>query len=111
MWAVYSEMRRRGALAGEGLDGAKFRIERLTAELAAKDAEIAALKAGVELGDDRLTSTERPTTSAPADNVVKLPAPPAPAADVVDLRASRANGAGGSAGFRVGPPDEPWRGY
>jgi hypothetical protein len=32
MWETYSEMRRRGALAGEGLDGLKLTVERLKAE-------------------------------------------------------------------------------
>jgi hypothetical protein len=63
MLETYLGMRRRGALAGEGLDGAKLRIERLQAELAAKDAELAALRAGVPA----------PSTATPLpDNVVPL---------------------------------------
>jgi hypothetical protein len=47
MWRTYSEMRRRGALAGEGLDGLKLTVERLTAELASKDARIGELEASL----------------------------------------------------------------
>jgi hypothetical protein len=61
MWKTYSEMRRRGALAGEGLDGLKLTVERLKAELASKDAEIA-----------RLTAALAGSVPLP-DNVVKLP--------------------------------------
>ena len=69
MWAVYSEMRRRGADVGQGYDGALKRI-------AALEAEIAALKAGVPAPGE---STAPPLP----DNVVKLstrvdnPSPPA----------------------------------
>jgi hypothetical protein len=69
MWAVYSEMRRRGADVGQGYDGALKRI-------AALEAEIAALKAGVPAPGE---STAPPLP----DNVVKLstrvdnPRPPA----------------------------------
>jgi hypothetical protein len=69
MWAVYSEMRRRGADVGQGYDGALNRIAEL-------EAEVAALKAGVPAPGE---STAPPLP----DNVVKLstrvdnPSPPA----------------------------------
>jgi hypothetical protein len=89
MWAVYSEMRRRGALAGEGLDGARLQIE----QLQAKVAELEAALAGRAPGE--------PTATPLPDNVVKLPpsAPPKPAP-----AAPR-----GIITDDVGP--EPWRDY
>jgi hypothetical protein len=101
MWAVYSEMRRRGELAEptSTYEGMKAEVERLRAE-------IAALKAGV--------TNVTPDVSAPGasggpnvpagDNVVPMPrtpsapskpAPPAP--DMVDLRQGYNN------------VEEPWR--
>jgi hypothetical protein len=100
MLRTYMEMRRRGALAGEGLDGAKLRIERLTAELAAKDAEIASLRAGAP--DE--SSASSGTNATAADNVVPMPrtpsvppkpAPPAPATGLITDSAD----------------DEPWRAF
>jgi hypothetical protein len=111
MLETYKTMRARGAAFGEGLDGAKLTIERLKAELAAKDAEIAALQAG-EVNSPRGEIPPVPAVPAPAGNVVSLarPASPPPA-QAVDLRATRSNGAGGSAGFRTGPPNEAWRNF
>jgi hypothetical protein len=108
MWATYKQMRDRGAQFGQGYDGLKLENERLKAKIAELEA------AGVPAPDEPGVTNVPP---APAgNNVVPLSRPPsppaAPAADmVVDLRASRANGAGGSAGFRIGPADEPCRGY
>jgi hypothetical protein len=77
MWRNYLEARRRGALAGEGIDGAKLTIERLKTELAAKDARIAELEAAlagsVPLPPNAVklpTRNDNPSPSAP-------PAPPA----------------------------------
>jgi len=62
MWQTYLGMRRRGALAGEGLDGLKLTVERLQAENAALKAQLAGLPAPA--------ATAEP---APApDNVVPL---------------------------------------
>jgi hypothetical protein len=95
MWAVYSEMRRRGADVGQGYDGALKRI-------AALEAEIAALKAGVSPAPDEPSApsnvvtlsrpptertTERSVVSPSPPAAPPKPAPPAPAADMVDLRA------------------------
>jgi len=77
MLRTYLEMRRRGALAGEGLDGARLRIERLTAELANKDARIAQLEAtladsvplppnAVKLRNDNPSPPAAPPKPAPA---------------------------------------------
>ena len=108
MWAVYSEMRRRGELAEptSTYEGMKAEVERLRGE-------VAALKAGVPApGESGASSGANAPVGANVVPLSRPPSPPAaPAADVVDLRASRANGAGGSAGFRVGPADEPWRRY
>jgi hypothetical protein len=112
MWAVYSEMRRRGELAEptSTYEGMKAEVERLRGE-------IAALKAGVPAPDHATldTSRARDFTAAPApgDNVVKLslrddnsgraaaptPQPPKPAEDLIDLRA----------GYNNEP--EPWRDF
>jgi hypothetical protein len=111
MWAVYKRMRDRGAIHGEGYDGKVRRIAEL-------EAEVERLKAGTTApGEGNNIDSHRCSSSAtPGGNVVQLSPrvdnSSPPAADVVvDLRASRANGAGGSAGFRIGPADEPWRGY
>jgi hypothetical protein len=87
MWAVYSEMRRRGALAGEGLDGKVRRI----AELEARVAELEAALAGRAPGES--TATPLP------DNVVKLP-PSAPSKPAPPPRAT---------GLLTDAVDEPWR--
>jgi hypothetical protein len=120
MLDTYMGMRKRGELADpcSTYEGMKAEVERLRAE-------IAALKAGAEnsapdvsapgeVNSPRGEIPPAPAAPAPGDNVVKLSPrgdnSSPPAADVVvDLRASRANGAGGSAGFRVGPADDPWR--
>jgi hypothetical protein len=74
MWRTYCEMRARGAAFGEGLDGAKLTIERLRAELAAKDAKIAELEAGGVSAPGRAGSNCG--NSAVGDNVVPLREPP-----------------------------------
>lgn len=78
MWRTYKEMRHRGALVGEGLDGAKLTIERLKAENTALKAQLAGAAPDV--------AVPAPAAPAPAGgNVVPLPRPsspppPAPAA-------------------------------
>jgi hypothetical protein len=132
MWRTYLEMRRRGEL------GDKQREPTLRSRLTALEAENESLRAASSTAitptpptSDIVPPGERsecdPGPRPGPDDLLKrapvtiegelvkpkgkaVPAPPAPAADmVVDLRASRANGAGGSAGFRVGPADDPWR--
>jgi hypothetical protein len=133
MLDTYMGMRRRGEIADpmSTHEGRIAEVERLKAELAAKDAEIERLKGGAapsEPGASTGAFAPVDGASAPAaavaDNVVKLhdnsgrgaplpqppkPAPPAPAA--VDLSATRSNGAGGGSGFRTGPGSEPWRNF
>jgi hypothetical protein len=108
MWETYLGMRKRGELFDgcSTYEGMKAEVERLRGE-------IAALKAGVPAPGEPGASTGGQIPPVGGSNVVPLSRPPSPPAvdTVVDLRASRANGAGGSAGFRVGPGDEPWRGY
>jgi hypothetical protein len=110
MWRTYSEMRARGALHGEGLDGLKLTVEKLQAELAAKDARIGELEAAlagsvplppnaVKLRNDNPGS--RAPSSRPAGAATPA-APPPPAArpfvnGTSDLVA------------RYSVPDEPWR--
>jgi hypothetical protein len=95
MWAVYSEMRRRGADVGQGYDGLKLENERLRAE-------IAELKAA---------------GPAPASDAPPPAAPPAPS-NVVPLSRPSAAAAPASPPFvngtsdlvaRYAVPDEPWR--
>ena len=71
MWRTYKEMRDRGALVGEGLDGLKLTVERLQAENAVLKAQLA----GSPASSDEPAAAE----PAPADNVVPLRAS-APAA-------------------------------
>jgi hypothetical protein len=47
MLETYLEMRRRGALAGEGLDGLKLTVEKLKAEVVSRDARIGELEAAL----------------------------------------------------------------
>jgi hypothetical protein len=106
MLKTYLEMRKRGAAFGQGYDGLKLTVERLQAELAAKDAEIARL------------------TGAPADVPTLVETVPAPAGDnVVKLPVARDSGAnapksGANAPPKPAPPqyelvpaNEPWRAY
>jgi hypothetical protein len=82
----YMEMRRRGALAGEGYDGKVARI----AELEAEVAELKALAGKTTEHSDIPTVVER--VPAPAANVVPLsrPNPPAvPAAPQYDYNRER----------------------
>jgi hypothetical protein len=111
MFENYKAMRARGAAFGEGFDGLKLANERLKARVA--ELEAAGAPAPGEVNSPRGEIPPAPAAPAPGDNVVPLARPPSPppAPAAVDLRASRANGAGGSAGFRVGPGSEPWRGY
>jgi hypothetical protein len=95
MWAVYSEMRHRGALAGEGLDGAKLRIERLTAELANKDARIAELEATLA------GSVPLPPNAVKLRNDNPSP-PPAPSKPAPTPRAT---------GIITDNEPEPWRSF
>jgi hypothetical protein len=77
MWQTYLAGRRRGAQFGEGIDGAKLTIERLKAELAAKDARIAeletALAGSVPLPPNAVKLSTR------VDN--PRPSPPSPSAN------------------------------
>jgi hypothetical protein len=105
MWENYVAARRRGALAGEGLDGARLRIERLQAELASKDARIAKLEASlagsVPLPPNVVPLPRPPTERTSGRSEVSPsppPAPPKPAEPMIDLRA----------GYSTGPA-EPWR--
>jgi hypothetical protein len=100
MWENYVAARRRGALAGEGLDGAKLTIERLKARIAELEAALA-----VPGGS---SGANAPVGGGnPPDNVVPMPrtlsppsAPPkpAPAEDILQ------------AGYSTGPA-EPWRAF
>ena len=76
-WANYKRMRDRGALAGEGLDGAKLTIERLQVELAAFKSENEQLRAqlagsvplppnAVKLRNDNPSPPSAPPKPAPA---------------------------------------------
>jgi hypothetical protein len=69
MWRTYSEMRRRGALHGEGLDGLKLENERLKAK-------IAELEAGAPASGEPGASTC--TNVEVGGNVVPLSRPPSP---------------------------------
>jgi hypothetical protein len=73
MWRTYSEMRARGALAGEGLDGLKLTVEKLKAEVASKDARIAELETALA-GSVPLPSN---AVKLHNDNPVRVPAPAA----------------------------------
>jgi hypothetical protein len=88
MLETYLGMRRRGALAGQGYDGLKLTVERLQAELAAKDAQIAELEAtlavSVPLPPNAVKLSLRndnpsPSTPASSPPASAAPAPPAPA--------------------------------
>jgi hypothetical protein len=85
MLKTYLEMRRRGALHGEGLDGLKLTVEKLQAELAAKDARIgdleAALAGSVPLPPNavKLHNDNPVRLSATAPAAPPQPAPPPPA--------------------------------
>jgi hypothetical protein len=95
MFETYMAMRKRGAAFGQGYDGLKLTVERLTAELAAKDARIAELEAAlaesvplppnaVKLRNDN-PSPRPPKTShhderSPTASAPPQPAPPPPAA-------------------------------
>jgi hypothetical protein len=73
MWRTYLGMRARAAAVFEGFDGKVAQVAALQAELATKDAEIAALKAGAPAPDE--------STPAPLpDNVVAMPRPSSPSA-------------------------------
>jgi hypothetical protein len=111
MLATYKAMRARGAAFGEGYDGLKLTVERLQAELAAKDAEIAALKTGAPAPDE--TGRGSRTSSFRTDNVVALPRPPSPSAPASSPPASPpsrpfVNGTSDLVA-RYAVPDEPWR--
>jgi hypothetical protein len=100
MWETYKAMRDRGALHGEGLDGLKLTVEKLRAELAAKDTRIGELEttlAGsvplppnavkLSLRNDNasrdvknFTDSVKNLTSATAPAAPPQPAPPPPAA-------------------------------
>jgi hypothetical protein len=91
MLQTYLEMRRRGALAGEGLDGLKLTVEKLKAEVASKDARITELEAvlagsvplppnAVKLRND---NPVRSSVAAPAAPPTPAP-PPAAAAPAYD---------------------------
>jgi hypothetical protein len=77
MWETYKTMRDRGALHGEGLDGLKLTVEKLQAELAAKDTRIAELEVSlagsvplppnaVKLRNDNPSPRTPSSTSSPA---------------------------------------------
>jgi hypothetical protein len=130
MWRTYLEMRRRGELGDRAAEPSlRAQIDQLRAE---NESLRAVLGSGSTAAitpptSDIVPPGERsecdPGPRPGPDDRKRAPvtiegelvkpkgkAVPAPPADmVVDLRASRANGAGGSAGFRVGPADEPWR--
>ena len=72
MWAVYSEMRRRGADVGQGYDGLKLENERLKAKIA--ELEAAGVPAPGESGASTSTNVEV------GGNVVPLSRPPHPPA-------------------------------
>jgi hypothetical protein len=76
MWRTYKQMRDRGALHGEGLDGLKLENERLRAKIA--ELEAAAAPAPGEPFDDIPVVVER--MPAPAGNVVPMSRPPAASA-------------------------------
>jgi hypothetical protein len=98
--------RKRGEDVFEGYDGKVKQVEALQAEVAALKAEIASWDGS------RPSADSTPTLAEPSPQPAsEKPRSQAAGGKVVDLRASRANGAGGSAGFRVGPADEPWRTY
>jgi hypothetical protein len=86
MLATYLEMRRRGALHGEGLDGLKLTVEKLKAEVVSRDARIgeleAALAGSVPLPPNAVKlRNDNPSPSKTSHHDGKLPtasAPPPP---------------------------------
>jgi hypothetical protein len=94
MWAVYSEMRRRGADVGQGYDGLKLTVERLQAEneqLKAQLAERAAASVPPPAGDN-VVPLRQSCASTGASPPPPKPAPAAPTGLLTD-----------------GGGDEPWR--
>jgi hypothetical protein len=99
MWRTYCEMRARGAAFGEGLDGAKLRIERLTAEIASKDARIAELEAtlaGSVPLPPNVVPLARPPTERTSERSEVSPRPPQPPKPV-------------TGGLLTDDAPEPWR--
>jgi hypothetical protein len=111
MWATYKQMRDRGAQFGIGYDGLKLRVEALTAELASKEAELAALKAGapttalpaapaVPPAGGNVVTLSRPPTERTTERSVVSPSPP-PASPVL-----------GDLVMVCDPsPQEPWKSF
>jgi hypothetical protein len=104
MWRTYLDARRRGEIADPMTthEGRKAEVERLRAELAAKDAEIAALKA---VGPAPAGDAPPPAASPAPSNVVPLSRPSAAAAPALP---PFVNGTSDLVA-RYSVPDEPWR--
>jgi hypothetical protein len=118
MFETYMGMRKRGAAFGQGYDGLKLTVERLQAELASKDAEIAALKAGAPASGEPMLASPLP------NNVVALPnatagkqnAPAGPAASAAPTSPPAKPFVNGLSDIPQSvrdtrPPNEAWRNF
>jgi hypothetical protein len=104
MWAVYKQMRDRGAIHGEGYDGKVRRIAELEAEVAELEAALAGRAPGEStvppLPDNVVSLRNDTSESAVPKSASPAPSKPAPAApDLIDIRQ----------GYNDTP--EPWRGF
>jgi hypothetical protein len=116
MLKTYLEMRRRGALAGEGLDGLKLTVERLKAELANKDARIAELEAqlagSVPLPPNAVKLHDNPgRSSAAASAAPPKPVPPQPTDEERARALAIANAPVPQHIRDTRPPNEAWRNF
>jgi hypothetical protein len=101
LWQVIKERRDRLAAGEQGYDGLVRKVDRLQAELAAKDAELAALRAGAPPAPVEVAP---PAPAAPApDNVVRLSRP------ATERTTSVVSPSSPPPQYELVPADEPWR--